>query len=84
MSWKLKWAILIAGCPSFVRPSCRFTVCPSVCNLPLFALFLKFHFSPSFSPSSLWSSVPPSVFFLSTPFFFFTNTLFLFPYSNPK
>jgi hypothetical protein len=40
LSWKLKWAILIAGCPLSVRPSVRLTVCPSV-NFYIFDFFSR-------------------------------------------
>jgi hypothetical protein len=37
LSWKLKWAILIAGCPSSVRLSVCPSVRPSVCKLFTFS-----------------------------------------------
>jgi hypothetical protein len=37
LSWKLKWAILIARCPS--------SVCPSVCKLLHFRLLLQNHWA---------------------------------------
>jgi hypothetical protein len=41
LSWKLKWAILIARCPSSICPS----VCLSVCKLLHFRLLLQNHWA---------------------------------------
>jgi hypothetical protein len=40
LSWKLKWAILIARCPSFVYPSVHLFVCLSV-NFYIFNFFSR-------------------------------------------
>jgi hypothetical protein len=67
LSWKLKWAILIAFCPSSVRPS----VCLSVCKLLHFRLLLQnqwANFNQTWHKSSLVGGLPSLFKWRGSPF----------------